>query len=681
MATCHDPEGWRVVSRVREFDTTLCFEEGIILSTILGVLLILATGRSLALWVAPSKERTRKSWWILWAKLTFLAASLVASLTNFVLIITQNKSVPVLQSYIAEPLALASAILLTYFNHTRTHTSSSILLVFWPLYIGGLGIWGRSFWTTQNDDEHIITALKAAVGGLGLIAFALESLGPEYDKEPDLGDNKVHTENPLITANLFSVWSFGWMTPLMKKGAARFITETDLPALRPHDESANLGKDLENALKKHTLWKALFIAYGGPYAEAAVLKVIQDCLAFLQPQLLRWLLAYIAYYQTARFGNTEGGNRPSEIQGFAIALLMFVASVVQTITLNQYFQRTFETGMRVRAGLVTAIYQKALVLSNDERTRSSGDIVNLMSVDATRLQDLCTYGLIAISGPLQITLAFVSLYDLLGWAAFVGVAIMLLAIPLNTFIARILKRMQEQQMKNRDKRTRLMSELLANIKSIKLYAWEFSFVRKISETRNNQELNMLRKIGLVTAFNMTLWSGIPLLVAFSSFATAAVTLSKPLTADIIFPAISLFMLLQFPLAMFGQVTSNIIEAIVSVKRLSDFLNADELQLDARKLVEKPVLNHGDEILSIKNADFSWEKQAVSPTLENVNLTVKKGELLGVFGRVAAGKTSLLSAIIGDMTRREGEVVLSGSISYAPQNPWCVERALRASLVS
>lgn len=58
--------------------------------------------------------------------------------------------------------------------------------------------------------------------------------------------------------------------------------------------------------------------------------------------------------------------------------------------------------MRVRAGLVTAIYQKALVLSNDGRSSASGDIVNLMSVDATRMQDLCTYGLIAFSGPYQV---------------------------------------------------------------------------------------------------------------------------------------------------------------------------------------------------------------------------------------------------------------------------------------
>ena len=88
--------------------------------------------------------------------------------------------------------------------------------------------------------------------------------------------------------------------------------------------------------------------------------------------------------------------------------------------------------MRVRAGLVSVIYQKALVLSNDGRTLSSGDIFNLMSVDAMRLQDFCTYALIAISGPFQIVLAFISLYDLLGFSAFVGVAIMVFSVPLNT---------------------------------------------------------------------------------------------------------------------------------------------------------------------------------------------------------------------------------------------------------
>jgi ATP-binding cassette subfamily C (CFTR/MRP) protein 1 len=63
--------------------------------------------------------------------------------------------------------------------------------------------------------------------------------------------------------------------------------------------------------------------------------------------------------------------------------------------------------MKIRAGIICAVYQKALRLSNDERaSRQSGDIVNLMSVDATRLQDVCAYGLIAISGPFQVRLSF-----------------------------------------------------------------------------------------------------------------------------------------------------------------------------------------------------------------------------------------------------------------------------------
>jgi ATP-binding cassette subfamily C (CFTR/MRP) protein 1 len=77
------------------------------------------------------------------------------------------------------------------------------------------------------------------------------------------------------------------------------------------------------------------VAYGKPYAVAAGLKVIQDLLAFLQPQLLRWLLAYISWYQSARFAPVDGDDVPNKLEGFAIAGLMFVASVVQTITLNQ----------------------------------------------------------------------------------------------------------------------------------------------------------------------------------------------------------------------------------------------------------------------------------------------------------------------------------------------------------
>ena len=91
---------------------------------------------------------------------------------------------------------------------------------------------------------------------------------------------------------------------------------------------------------------------------------------------------------------------------------------------------------------------------------------------------------------------------------------------------------------------------------------------------------------------------------------------------------------------FSQVTSNIIEALVSVNRLSDFLRADELQADAVKRIDKPSLSIRDEVLSIRDGDFSWNKNAIQPTLEGIDLTVRKGELVGILGRVGDGKVSV-----------------------------------------
>ncbi|TFY83303.1 hypothetical protein EWM64_g713 [Hericium alpestre] len=452
-------------------------------------------------------------------------------------------------------------------------------------------------------------------------------MGPEYKREPML---KKVTESPLLTASIFSIWTFGWLTPLMKKGVQQFVMEDDLPPLLPEDEASNLGRALKKALEKHrSLWMALFAAYGGPYMVAAALKLTQDCLAFLQPQLLRLFLSYISKYQSSHSEDSPEKAGPSPMEGFAIAVAMFAAAVGQSVIVHQYFQRCFETGMRVRAGLVTAIYQKSLVLSPDERGRATGDIVNLMSVDTTRMQDLCAYGLMAISGPLQITLAFVSLYNLLGWSAFVGVAIMIFSIPLNTVIARSLKRLQEKQMKNRDKRTRLMSELLANIKSIKLYAWEHAFIRRILFVRNDLELKMMRKIAIFSI---------------------------------------------------AQVMSNIIEAFVSVKRLSNFLRAEDMPPDTRKILPNPYLCDNDPVVEIVDGEFIWNKNALNPTLEDINLTVRKGELVGILGRVGAGKTSLLSAIIGDMYRADGEFRVYGTIAYAPQNPWIMSATIKDNIL-
>lgn len=137
-------------------------------------------------------------------------------------------------------------------------------------------------------------------------------------------------------------------------------------------------------LFRPSLLRALVKTLGGPFALAAFFKALQDILQFTQPMLLKKLMVWVTSY------NSE--HPEPAYRGVLIAVAMFLTAICQTMFLHQYFQRCFSTGMRLRAALVTSIYQKTLVLSNASRQKSTvGEIVNHMSVDAQRLMDLCTY--------------------------------------------------------------------------------------------------------------------------------------------------------------------------------------------------------------------------------------------------------------------------------------------------
>jgi ATP-binding cassette subfamily C (CFTR/MRP) protein 1 len=110
-------------------------------------------------------------------------------------------------------------------------------------------IWTRTILGIAGVHHALVPALRWGIAGLGVLAFALECLGPEFRAEPD-NKPRLNPESPLLTANIFSVWSFGWLTPLIRKGANQVITEDDLPELVPEDETTKLGRKLQRAMKK-----------------------------------------------------------------------------------------------------------------------------------------------------------------------------------------------------------------------------------------------------------------------------------------------------------------------------------------------------------------------------------------------------------------------------------------------
>ncbi|BDD59487.1 hypothetical protein MAP00_004694 [Monascus purpureus] len=675
---CSDIEGWGPLSPFR-YDLTPCFLD-LWVSLVAAWGLFVGAGAIWFLFKKRSPQPVSKNWHF-YAKLIVLSALiLVTALQSSLEIESHPKTWLVDLRFWSSIITLASLgviFAVQYYEHWRSRQPNGVVLFYWVFFIIAYAVKLRSLIIRKIHGISLPYFVTFNVSlGLAVLEFALEYMVPKKQSAYDaLGDED---ECPYEYADIFSVLTFSWMTPLMKFGYKNFLTQDDLWNLRRRDTTRATADAFSHAWEhelqkeKPSLWVALFRAFGGSYFRAAVVKSGSDILAFVQPQLLRLLINFIDSYRS--------DNPQPVIRGVAIAIAMFLVSVSQTMCLHQYFQRAFDTGMRVKSSLTAVIYSKALRLSSEGRSaKTTGDIVNHMAVDQQRLSDLTQFGLQLFSAPFQITLCMLSLYQLVGPSMFAGIGVMILMVPLNGAIARIMKTLQVTQMRNKDARTRLMTEILNSMKSIKLYAWNTAFMNKLNHIRNDLELNTLRKIGATQSIANFTWQSTPFLVSCSTFTVFVLTRDRPLTTEIVFPALTLFNLLTFPLSILPMVITSIIEASVAVKRLTDYFTAEELQSDA-VVYEEPVAHVGDESVVIREASFTWNRYRQSRVLENINFSARKGELSCIVGRVGAGKSSLLQAILGDLWKLQGEVAVRGRIAYVAQQPWVMNASVRENIV-
>lgn len=410
--------------------------------------------------------------------------------------------------------------------------------------------------------------------------------------------------------------------------------------------------------------KALVTTFGSTFMVSACFKLIQDLLNFVNPQLLSILIRFIST-----------PNAPNW-WGFLVAGLMFVCSITQTLILHQYFHCVFVLGLRLRTGIIGLIYRKALVISNSVRRESTvGEIVNLMSVDAQRFMDLLPFLNLLWSAPLQIILAIYFLWQNLGPSVLAGVALMVLLIPLNGAIAMKMRAWQVEQMKLKDSRIKLMNEILGGIKVLKLYAWEPSFLKQVEEIRL-QELQLLRKAAYLHAISTFIWICTPFLVTLTTLGVyVLVDQNNVLDAEKAFVSVSLFNILKIPLNMLPQLISSLTQTGVSLKRIQSFLSQDEVD---PQCVERKTISPGYAI-TIHNGTFTWA-QDLPPSLHSLDIQVPKGALVAVVGPVGCGKSSLVSALLGDMEKLEGKVHVKGSVAYVPQQAWIQNCTLQENVL-
>ena len=563
-------------------------------------------------------------------------------------------------------------------DNRSSRLCKALVLVYWigALAISTIRLHSIVVRGTRTDYAFALWAASAILIGVQL---TLESL----THTPSVPQGQTC---PIENASLLSYLTFSWVSPMLRLGHRKRLVIPDLWNLHERDKAQDCFRDFitpwntqVSAARQPSLWLALARGFGGLYFRGALFKLAADCLSILQPHLFRQFILFAERYQSTHETRSQRHSQPhspSPAVGAGIAAAMFAVSVMGTICLHQYYQRTFETGMRVKAGLTAAIYQKSLRLSNDGVSENRGTIVNHMAVDAQLLQNLCQHGHQIWSAPTQIVLCLISLYNLVGLSVFAGIVVMLLTLLTGAVIAKITEAFQRRKMENSDARIILVTEILNNIKAIKMYAWTSAFKKKLSGVRGI-ELLTLRKIGALRAAFVFTWSATPSLVSTSIFAAFVLTQRSPLSTDIGFPALTLFNLLTLALAVFPQTINSWIDANVAVQRLLKFLTAPELQSDAIKRL--PEVEEDGESVSIHNAALRWQRDG-NDVLQSIDYAARQGELSCIVGRVGAGKSSLLSAMLGEMHKTKGEVVVRGTVAFVAQTPWIIDCSIRENII-
>ncbi|CAI5512620.1 unnamed protein product [Closterium sp. Naga37s-1] len=290
---------------------------------------------------------------------------------------------------------------------------------------------------------------------------------------------------------------------------------------------------------------------------------------------------------------------PAWLPGLLLAGVLLACNAGQSLVAHQYFHRLYRLSSHVRTAMVALIYAKALrIFAAARHSTSLGEIVNLQSNDAEKLAKLCIYLHIVWSGPLQIMGALAFLFHFLSVIpALAGLATMLLLMPFNGVLMGRLSAVRHRLIARTDARVRLLSEAVGAVRAVKLNGWEALFKGRI-EARRAEEMKEITVSVLLEAMGLFVYYLTPMVVSVVSLA-AYVLLGRPLTADVAFPALALFNLLRFPLAMIPDQINDYVQAKVSAGRVEKFLLLPEIAT----LEEEPGSQKGS--IKLSHASFSW----------------------------------------------------------------------------
>ncbi|PRP77615.1 hypothetical protein PROFUN_00476 [Planoprotostelium fungivorum] len=513
----------------------------------------------------------------------------------------------------------------------------------------------------ESGYDLTISIMDVAASTILAIIATFVDKKPKGYEQLDTGDDSVTDKLLSKTSgrdiagesNIISRVLFQFINPLLKLGFRRALQQPDLPILSKYLRSAEVNQVFrdqwvnEKDRPKPSFWKVIARSFGRKFVLGGLFKLGNDLSQFVGPIMLGKVVAFI---QSS--GKEEDAGET--YQGLLLVAALSGSMLLTSFFQNQYFYECYNVGMQ---------------------SQSIGAMVNLQSIDAQKFQELIPFLHMIWSAPFQIFGSLFLLWRLLGVSALAGIGVMALLIPLNARISKYLANLHKEVMKQRDMRTKGMNEILNGIRIIKFFAWEDSFIQRIANIRQ-AEVNIMMKGLLVRAVAIFLWMASPLLVSTVTFAVYTL-LGNDLSAEVAFSALALFNILRFPMNMLPNIITSLIEAKVSTDRLIKFLASEESDPQAVRVTSD---RNTPSAVKLEDGSWNWDENVFPPVLSHITIDFKRGKLVAVVGPVGCGKSSLLSAILGDIPKLKGTAQLNGTKAYVAQQAWVQNATLRENIV-
>ena len=513
--------------------------------------------------------------------------------------------------------------------------------------------------------------------------------------------------------------------PLLElANAKQGLDDEDLPPVQPDERCEHVLSTFNAIWDASATWTgasspgmrffwAILTRYKGTWLYILALRASSDVLSFASPLAMEKIIEWLADPAHARAW-WEPCGLPLRLRGLYFAAVMTLGVVARSLLDTKVAQLSLKMSTQVFGWSLCQVFTKALGQKTHVRAHvSSGQVISLMQSDSWALWR------VPILIP-RLPRAFVKggigiflLVKLMGrGAVFAGLTVMCGLAPLTGVAVTQIEKYWDKSQAKRDKRMGQLNELLSAIKLVKLNGWESGFAARIAKTRE-QEMKAMwmfhifdHVFGAVTAL-------VPVATLLTMFGVYS-WLGNQLTPAVTFTGLALLDEIRQPILSVAAVCSDLVRAWSAVARLSAFFGAEQLDMHAVEHIKG--LGADQPAISIKSGKFAWlqkpkmdligsdsedddeaeeedggeeeeetkNQQTEIPNetfrLESVDMDIPVGSLVAVIGSVGAGKSSLLSALLGEMDCEGSPVKIKGRVAYAAQSAFVLNATVKENVL-